>query len=63
MAKSPAAAPFPTVETVVDAIIDPFRHPGAGRDPVVERRADAVFPALDPRLRGDDIEWETRSPR
>jgi len=34
-------------------------HPGAGRGPGVECRAEAVFPALDPRLRGDDLGWET----
>jgi len=51
------------VETVVDVIRHSLGHPGAGRDPMVEGRAEAVFPALDPRLRGDDIEWEVRSPR
>jgi len=33
--------------------------PALGREPVVERRAEAAFPALDPRLREDDIKWET----
>jgi len=39
------------------------RHPGAGRGPGVDCRADAVFPALDPGLRRDDIEWKTQSTR
>jgi len=29
-----------------------------GRGPVVECRAEAVFPALDPGLRRDDLGWE-----
>ena len=49
-----------------EAVVKPISilgRPGERRDPVVERPADAHFPALDPGLRRDDFQTETRSSR